>query len=546
MAIAFVSGAVSSSSTSASTTKTISFTSVAGDTLIVFAAGVGVNISGVADTAGNVYSLRAGPSTNTVEGSLWGTAPGAVKTSAAITITVTFASSTRSNAGCAEYSGVKAYGNVNNSATGSSTSPGAAVTTQDSNNFVVAGMSREGTSTWSTRSGVGTLRESIAGGGSTTPGIGIADNTAASAGSVTVGATISSSGAWCACAVELRSVALSPVSGSVSGLETLSGNLTGSGSLAGGISEAETLLGTLSASGLLAGSIAGSEVLSGTLQGLSFISGSISGSSILSATLTGSGALLGVILNSESLFATLSGSGVLVGSILEGETLSGILAGHASLQGSISGSEFLSAVLKASGLLVGAVNGAESLSGVLIGSGALIGTIAGSESLSGSLSSGGSTGVLSGAILGQQSLTGLLTGLGILSGVISGTELLLLQTSQSSSSSAPFFLPAALKGNSFGVLYGTTFSRSFKNPEKLDLIQVVAPGGRVIWSVNYLGDAVYSPASATHHALLGRFYGRSFVDVFPTSPEKIDLMQIVGPGGNKIYQLDHQGISYHF
>lgn len=219
MAVAFVGGATSASSSSAGTTKTISYSPTAGNTLLVFGAGVGVAISKVSDnidTTGATYSKVAGPSTNTVEGEIWSSGVGGVQ-AGVTTITVTFASSTRNAVGCGEYSGVHAFGNVNNSATGSSASPGASVTTQDANNFVVCGMSREGTSTWSTRSGAGTLRKSLAGAGSTTPGIGISDNTSASPGSVTAGATISSSGAWCACAIELRGPSTYAVSLSLAG-----------------------------------------------------------------------------------------------------------------------------------------------------------------------------------------------------------------------------------------------------------------------------------------------------------------------------------------
>lgn len=205
MAIAFVNGANSTSSTTAGTSKTITYSPVAGNTLIVFGFGVGVAVSNVTDNAtggSSSYSQLAGPQTNTVTSTCWGTAPGGVK-SGVTTITITFASSTRNTCSLVEYSGVKGFG-VAVTGTGSSTTPFGTATTQDANNFLVMGLTRQGTSTWSANTG--NLRESQTGAGSTTPGQGTVDNTVASPGSVTCRATISSSGAWAASGIELRSI----------------------------------------------------------------------------------------------------------------------------------------------------------------------------------------------------------------------------------------------------------------------------------------------------------------------------------------------------
>ena len=201
MAIAYVNSAFSTSSTTAGTSKTISYTPTAGNTLIVFCFGVGVAATKVTDTKANLYQPYVPPTTSTV------TATTFICRSCnggATTITVTFASSTRNTVVVVEYSGALEVGKTN-TATGSSTAPSVAITTQDNNNVVCAGMTTEGTSTWALSVGTA-LRNSQVGGGATTPGGGVIDNTSATPASTTETATLGTTGAWVAHAVELRTV----------------------------------------------------------------------------------------------------------------------------------------------------------------------------------------------------------------------------------------------------------------------------------------------------------------------------------------------------
>lgn len=207
----FINGAVSASSSTASGTCAVTYSPTAGNTIVGWGAGVGVDVSSVADnaTGGSSTYIRLTPANNhTITGSLWGVL---VVKSGVTTITFTMASSTRRACGVLEFSGVAAFGNSDGTATASSASPQDTLTMQDANNYIVTGMSREGTSTWSTHTGVGTLRENLAGAGSTTPGIGISTNTSASTGSLSAGATISASGTWIASAIELRNNAPVPI-----------------------------------------------------------------------------------------------------------------------------------------------------------------------------------------------------------------------------------------------------------------------------------------------------------------------------------------------
>lgn len=192
MAIAFVSGAKNSAASAA--TNTVTYAPTAGHAVIVF-----LNVAGaitaitVKDNLGN--TLTAGPTvTNTTQiASFYYFAPSGVTSFVA-----TWTTSRTSSLVAAEYSGA-AFINASlsgNTATGSSTAPTITVTTNDSNNFVVAGL---GDAALTFTATTGTSREQV----TTTPRMLALDNTVASAGSVTCAAS-SSTTAWTAVAIELR------------------------------------------------------------------------------------------------------------------------------------------------------------------------------------------------------------------------------------------------------------------------------------------------------------------------------------------------------
>ena len=200
MAIAFVNSAFSTSSGTAGTSKTISYTPTAGNTLIVFAFGSAVAAVSATDTLNNLYVLFVPHTANTVEVTTFVCRQ---CNGGATTITINFASSTKNTCAVVEYSGALEVG-LKNTGSGSSTGPTVAITTEDANNFVVAGMAIVGTETWA--ASVGNLRQSQPGASASTPGGAVTDNTAVSPGAVTNTTTLSSSGAWVAHAVELRTV----------------------------------------------------------------------------------------------------------------------------------------------------------------------------------------------------------------------------------------------------------------------------------------------------------------------------------------------------
>lgn len=396
----FVRGATSASSTSASTTKSITVSVAPGsaNVLLVFAAGVGVDITKITDnvdTVGTTWSRRAGPETNTVEGSWWGTQPG-VNKSGVTSITVTFASSTRSAATYLEYSGVNAYGQ-NVIASGSSTNPNASITTQDNNNLVLCGMSREGTSTWSAHSGQGALRESLAGAGSTTPGIGVAENTSATPASVTAGATISSSGAWIACAIELRSI--SPLSGSGDGVGSASATVKGTGSLSGSVTGVAAASGQIKGAGAIIGAAAGKASANAALQAIFEIVASGSVRAAVIAALKGSGAIVSAGAAHASTTATAKGAGALSADGTERASASSTLSARGNMSASAAAKTSTSSTLTAKGALSVAAsrraNGAVSLSGASSGtnvdaSGAAVSSGSATVSATGELSASAS------------------------------------------------------------------------------------------------------------------------------------------------------------
>jgi len=161
----------------------------------------GQTVSSVVDSGGSSYSKLAGPiddGTQVVE--VWGTPVTGSVASSSVTVTWT-AGTGRKGVAVEEYSGVVAIGNVaTNSGTG--TNPTISLTTQDANNYVVAGLN--GDYAAPITASVGTVRLTIDAG--TNLSAVLMDNTAASPGSVTCTGTQAVSATWAAAAVELRSV----------------------------------------------------------------------------------------------------------------------------------------------------------------------------------------------------------------------------------------------------------------------------------------------------------------------------------------------------
>src|SRR5207244_2842147 len=118
------------------------------------------------------------------------------------TVTVTLAAGSEVVCAVAQYSGVGALG-LTNTNSGTGTAPIVSVTTQDNNNWVVAGFAHEG-ATGTLSAQTGTLRQVKVTSGSSVKGA-LTDNTSATPASVTNAVTATQTGTnWAAAALELR------------------------------------------------------------------------------------------------------------------------------------------------------------------------------------------------------------------------------------------------------------------------------------------------------------------------------------------------------
>ncbi|HET7150874.1 MAG TPA: hypothetical protein VFI60_05650 [Candidatus Acidoferrum sp.] len=200
MAIVFVAGGHNGTANTG-TALTVTATITANDTAVVITEVAATSaVVSVVDTGGSVYSKQASISNGTFTMEIWSTAVGAAKASTSVTITYGTTHVAR-GAAVGDYSGVVALG-ITNTASGSASPATVSLTTQDANNFVVAGLGTSSATTQTFTAQNGSIRETttLAGSNGT-----LVDNTAASPSSVTDSATYSVAGNWAAVALELRS-----------------------------------------------------------------------------------------------------------------------------------------------------------------------------------------------------------------------------------------------------------------------------------------------------------------------------------------------------
>lgn len=208
MAISYDSTAghhVAAGKTTAGTSVTATVTVVAGQTVavaVIFPNNI--TVSSITDTGGSSYTLAAAVNNGTgLRTELWSTGAGAALASTSVTIHVS--SSSVFAYAIDQYSGVAALG-TNTTATGNGTAQNISLTTQDANNFVVAGVGVQSgatTESWSATGGTN-LRAS---GSNTSVGASqaLADETAATASTITLTTNVTTGDPWAAAALELRS-----------------------------------------------------------------------------------------------------------------------------------------------------------------------------------------------------------------------------------------------------------------------------------------------------------------------------------------------------
>src|SRR4029077_18111800 len=188
--------------------------------------------------------------------------------------------------------------------------------------------------------------------------------------------------------------------------------------------------------------------------------------------------------------------------------------------------------LLAIGSLTGSLEGEAAVSGDLFGSGNLVGLVAGQGDLSGTLS-GGSAGSISGFIFSTA----------ICFGTLSGSS-----PTPPPPPPPPPYPPRYGSSNinsSQGSYAGTTVATAFPQSgnQKLDLIQIIGPGGKKVWKVDYLGNAVMNPDSWTDQGtILGQFFGSDVSGALGLRTGQ-DVFSIYN-NGRCIWRVDWKGNSH--
>ena len=104
---------------------------------------------------------------------------------------------------------------------------------------------------------------------------------------------------------------------------------------------------------------------------------------------------------------------------------------------------------------------------------------------------------------------------------------------------------AATVGVVVGQFSGATLAAAFTNPSHQDLLQVIKPNdGSIIYNVDYLGVANANPVSPTPDTIIGRFSGSTLALTW-RNPEHLDLFQVIAPNdGSVVFYVDYLGVAH--
>ena len=102
---------------------------------------------------------------------------------------------------------------------------------------------------------------------------------------------------------------------------------------------------------------------------------------------------------------------------------------------------------------------------------------------------------------------------------------------------------AATVGTVIGQFSGATLAAAFTNKSQQDLLQIIKPNdGSIIYNVDYLGVANANPVSPTPDTIIGRFSGDTLALTW-RNPEQLDLFQVIVPNdGSIILWVDYLGV----
>jgi hypothetical protein len=210
--------------------------------------------------------------------------------------------------------------------------------------------------------------------------------------------------------------------GTITSDSTVTGALTGRGSVSGTISTDSTVIGDLSGTGSISGTVSTDSTVTGDLTidtWRKFISGTITASSSTTAHLSGYGLIKGTytIYNWTTASAHLSGYGLIKGTytIYNWTTASGDIVGYAHISGTSSGSSALTGILTSSAVS-GTITTGTTTTAHLSGFGLITGSILTDSTVTGDLAG---TGSISGAVTTDSTVTAHLSTYNPISGTIS-------------------------------------------------------------------------------------------------------------------------------
>lgn len=219
------------------------------------------------------------------------------------------------------------------------------------------------------------------------------------------------------------------LSGTISGVSTISAILTAKGIVQASINPASTVTGVLSARGSLESNINASSTVLGALSAKGKLSSSINTSSTTSGQLTPAatvGVLSGTINTGSTISGELIAKGELKSSISLSSSVTGILSGNGVLSSAINTGSVVTGILTAqtsTGILSSTVNTGSTVTGVLTAKGVLTGSVSTNSTVSGNLTTQASIGALSGTINAGSTTVGILKGKGRLSASVNSASI---------------------------------------------------------------------------------------------------------------------------
>ena len=197
-----------SNSATSGTTVAVTITTTGGNQLVLCSFSVTVHISSI--SSANSWAQQSGVQQGSGTTECW--TPTVLSSTAETSITVTYNSTIVDSAVIVgEYSGALSYGLTNTASNASTTTQTISITTQDNNNFVVAGLGIPTSATVTIQTGTERAFKAVG----AADQLWLVDNTSSTPASVTCSTTTAAVHAYGAAAIELRTTTGAALIGSV-------------------------------------------------------------------------------------------------------------------------------------------------------------------------------------------------------------------------------------------------------------------------------------------------------------------------------------------